>query len=286
MSDGTAARPGTLYLVGTPIGNLEDVTLRALRILREVPVIAAEDTRHTRTLLAHYDIHKPLISYFEQVEQKRLGTLLERLREGDVALVSDAGMPGISDPGYALVRAAIAAGIPVVPIPGPSAPIAALAASGLPTDQFVYLGFLPRRSSDRRKLLGEVTAEPRTLIAFETPHRLVAVLDDVEAVLGDRPVVVARELTKLHEEFLRGTANRVRQQILGAPIRGEITLLIGGAAPGPSQLAADALAARVQDLVDAGRSTREIVEQLSREPGASRREVYRLLLEVRNCAKM
>ncbi len=286
MSDGTAARPGTLYLVGTPIGNLEDVTLRALRILREVPVIAAEDTRHTRTLLAHYDIHKPLISYFEQVEQKRLGTLLERLREGDVALVSDAGMPGISDPGYALVRAAIAAGIPVVPIPGPSAPIAALAASGLPTDQFVYLGFLPRRSSDRRKLLGEVTAEPRTLIAFETPHRLLAVLDDVEAVLGDRPVVVARELTKLHEEFLRGTANRVRQQILGAPIRGEITLLIGGAAPGPSQLAADALAARVQDLVDAGRSTREIVEQLSREPGASRREVYRLLLEVRNCAKM
>ncbi len=286
MSDGTAARPGTLYLVGTPIGNLEDVTLRALRILREVPVIAAEDTRHTRTLLAHYDIHKPLISYFEQVEQKRLGTLLERLREGDVALVSDAGMPGISDPGYALVRAAIAAGIPVVPIPGPSAPIAALAASGLPTDQFVYLGFLPRRSSDRRKLLGEVTAEPRTLIAFETPHRLLAVLDDVEAVLGDRPVVVARELTKLHEEFLRGTANRVRQQILGAPIRGEITLLIGGAAPGPSQLAAAALAARVQDLVDAGRSTREIVEQLSREPGASRREVYRLLLEVRNCAKM
>ncbi|HEY8884494.1 MAG TPA: 16S rRNA (cytidine(1402)-2'-O)-methyltransferase [Chloroflexota bacterium] len=286
MSDGTAARPGTLYLVGTPIGNLEDVTLRALRILREVPVIAAEDTRHTRTLLAHYDIHKPLISYFEQVEQKRLGTLLERLREGDVALVSDAGMPSISDPGYALVRAAIAAGIPVVPIPGPSAPIAALAASGLPTDQFVYLGFLPRRSSDRRKLLGEVTAEPRTLIAFETPHRLVAVLDDVEAVLGDRPVVVARELTKLHEEFLRGTANRVRQQILGAPIRGEITLLIGGAAPGPSQLAADALAARVQDLVDAGRSTREIVEQLSREPGASRREVYRLLLEVRNCAKI
>jgi 16S rRNA (cytidine1402-2'-O)-methyltransferase len=286
VSDGTAARPGTLYLVGTPIGNLEDVTLRALRILREVPVIAAEDTRHTRTLLAHYDIHKPLISYFEQVEQKRLGTLLERLREGDVALVSDAGMPGISDPGYALVRAAIAAGIPVVPIPGPSAPIAALAASGLPTDQFVYLGFLPRRSSDRRKLLGEVTAEPRTLIAFETPHRLLAVLDDVEAVLGDRPVVVARELTKLHEEFLRGTANRVRQQILGAPIRGEITLLIGGAAPGPSQLAAAALAARVQDLVDAGRSTREIVEQLSREPGASRREVYRLLLEVRNCAKM
>jgi 16S rRNA (cytidine1402-2'-O)-methyltransferase len=281
-----AARPGTLYLVGTPIGNLEDVTLRALRILREVPVIAAEDTRHTRTLLARFDIHKPLISYFDQVEQRRLGVLLERLREGDVALVSDAGMPGISDPGYELVRAAIAAGFTVVPIPGPSAPIAALAASGLPTDQFVYLGFLPRRSSDRRKLLGEVTGEPRTLIAFETPHRLVAALGDVAAVLGDRAVVIARELTKLHEEFIRGTANQVREQLSSTSLRGEITLLIGGAAPGPVPRAAGALAARAHELVDAGYSTREIVELLSRKPGVSRREVYRLLLEIRNCAKM
>ncbi len=273
---------GTLYLVGTPIGNLEDITLRALRVLREVPLIAAEDTRQTRKLLDRYDIHRPLVSYFEHNERARVGVLLDRLGEGDLALVSEAGMPAISDPGYALVRAAIEHGLSVVPIPGPSAPIAALAASGLPTDQFVYLGFLPRRTAERRKLLRSVRREPRTLVAFEAPRRLVDSLGDVLDELGDRRVVVARELTKIHEEFVRGTVLQVLGRLKESPPRGEATLLVEGVA---EEEPID-LAARVREMINAGLSDRDVVAALSAETGASRREVYRLLLDARKCAKM
>jgi 16S rRNA (cytidine1402-2'-O)-methyltransferase len=195
---------GTLYLVATPIGNLEDITLRALRLLREADLIAAEDTRHTGRLLAHYGIHTPQISYHEHNKLTRLDTVLQALETGNVALVSDAGTPGLSDPGYELVRTAIAHGFTVVPIPGPSALTAALVASGLPSDAFVYLGFLPRRQNDRRRLLHELCDERRTLVAFETAPRLAATLQDIEEILGERGIVVARELTKLYEEIWRG----------------------------------------------------------------------------------
>lgn len=274
---------GTLFLVGTPIGNLEDITLRALRILREVPLIAAEDTRQTKKLLERYEIHRPLISYYEHNEAARVKLLLTKLRVGDVALVSEAGMPGISDPGYDLVRAAIDSGIPVVPIPGPSAPIAALAASGLPTDQFVYLGFLPRRGTDRRAAFAAIREEPRTLVAFESPHRLVASLQDAQAELGDRRVVVARELTKLHEAFVRGTLSEAIAQFEASPPRGEVTLVIAGAKPAPLEVN---VAERAQELVGAGMSTRDVATILSQETGLPRRQIYQLLIDARKCAKM
>jgi len=266
---------GRLFLVGTPIGNLEDVTLRALRVLREVPLIACEDTRHTRILLDRYDIDRPLVSYYEHNERARVAPLLAHLQDQDLALVSEAGMPGISDPGYDLIRAAIAAGVEVVPIPGPSAPITALAASGLPTDQFIYLGFLPRRPADRRKLFRSISAEGRTLIAFESPHRLVAALDDVEAVLGNRPVVVARELTKIHEEFVRGPVGEVRQRFHASPARGEVTLLIGGSEAEPP---APDVAGRIRELQAEELSNAEIASRVARECGVPRREVYRFLI--------
>lgn len=281
-SDALRSPKGTLYLVGTPIGNLEDITLRALRVLREVPLIAAEDTRQTRKLLERYGIHQPMVSYFEHNERARVGMLIERLFEQDVALVSEAGMPGISDPGYALVTAAISAGIRVVPVPGPSAPIAALAASGLPTDQFVYLGFLPRRAGDRRRLLAEVRDEPRTLVAFEAPHRLIESLQDIADELGDRPVVVARELTKVHEEFIRGPVSDVLRHFQIIPPRGEVTLVIGGA---PAREAID-ISREIQRLIDQGLSNRDIVARLVAETGLPRRQVYQLLLDARKYAKM
>lgn len=268
--------PGTLYLVGTPIGNLEDITLRALRVLREVPLIAAEDTRSTQNLLRRYEIQRPLVSYFEHNERDRTNYLIEKLREGDLALVSEAGMPGISDPGYDLVRAAIEQDIRVVPIPGPSAPVSALAASGLPTDGFVYLGFLPRRSVDRRKLFASQRDERRTIIAFESPHRLVAALADVQSELGDRPVVVARELTKIYEEFVRGSVSEVVARFQEVPPRGEITLLIGGATE--ERTRPYDVQARVAELRLEGRSNAEMAGLIARESGLPRREVYRLLL--------
>lgn len=274
---------GTLYLVATPIGNLEDITLRALRILREVPLIAAEDTRQTRKLLDRYDIHQPLISYFEHNEAARVHFLLEHLRRSDVALVSEAGMPAISDPGYDLVRAAIDAGIRIVPIPGPSAPIAALAASGLPTDQFLYLGFLPRRAAERTKLLTGVKDEPRTLIAFDSPHRLLDSLEDLRSILGDRSIAVARELTKLHEEFIRGKIGDVLRHFHATPVRGEITLVIGGATS--TSVAVD-LERRVAEISQAGLSTRDAVSTLAAETGLPRRQIYQLLLDARKYAKM
>ncbi|HIC87849.1 MAG TPA: 16S rRNA (cytidine(1402)-2'-O)-methyltransferase [Anaerolineae bacterium] len=220
---------GCLYLVGTPIGNLEDITLRALRVLRAVDLIAAEDTRTTRTLLLHYEIHTPMVSYYEQGRPGELNRLLSALAQGDVALVSEAGMPGLSDPGYELVSAALAAGHDVVPIPGPTAPITALVVSGLPTDRFRYVGFLPRKATNRRRLLQEIADDPDTLVAFEAPHRLQASLMDILEILGDRPIAVARELTKLHEEIWRGTVQGALEHFTEHPPRGEFTLVVGGA---------------------------------------------------------
>ncbi len=283
MTEASERPRGTLYLVGTPIGNLEDVTMRALRVLREVAVIAAEDTRQTRKLLDHYGIQKPLVSYFEHNERARVAALVERLQREDVALVSDAGMPGVSDPGYDLVRAAIEAGVRVVPIPGPSAPIAAIAASGLPTDQFIYLGFLPRRSTERRRFLSTVKSSPSTLVAFESPHRLESTLVDALAELGDRPVVVARELTKIHEEFVRGQLSEVIRHFQANPPRGEITLVLSGARE--SEQVVD-VTGRVAELAKTAQPTAQAAAELARQTGISRREAYRLLLGARNCAKM
>ena len=218
-----------MYLVATPIGNLEDITQRALRVLREVQVIAAEDTRRTRRLLDHFGLATPIVSLFEHNERARIPALLERLTRGDsVAVVTDAGSPGISDPGYPLVRAAAAAGLRVESIPGASAVIAALQVSGLPTDAFVFVGFLPPKGAARRRRLEELSERRETVVAFESPHRIEACLADLEAVWGERPVVLARELTKLHEQVLRGSAREVRAALGAGERRGEMVLVLGG----------------------------------------------------------
>jgi 16S rRNA (cytidine1402-2'-O)-methyltransferase len=219
---------GTLYLVATPIGNLEDLSPRAVRTLREARLIAAEDTRVTRKLLAHFDLHTQLTSYFEHNKLSKLDSILAALAEGDVALVSDAGTPAINDPGYELVKAALAAGHSVCPIPGPSAPLAALAASGLPTDSFLYLGYLPRKSSERRELAGQVANLTYTLIFLESPHRLLDSLVDIQSTLGDRQIAVARELTKLHEEIWRGLVSGAHDHFTKNEPRGEFTLVVAG----------------------------------------------------------
>lgn len=225
----SSARGGTLYLVATPIGNLEDVTHRALRMLGEVDVVAAEDTRHTRRLLDHYGIHAKLVSLFEHNERARVPELMERLREGgSVAIVTDAGSPGIADPGYPVVRAAVEAGFRVESLPGPSAAVAALQVSGLPTDAFTFVGFLPPKSAARRRRLEDLSDRPETLVAFESPHRIDACLEDLDAVWGERPIALARELTKTFEEVLRGTAAEVRAALNPGKRRGEMVLVLGG----------------------------------------------------------
>jgi len=266
---------GTLYLVATPIGNLEDITYRAVRTLREAGLIACEDTRQTRKLLDHYGIARPLVSYHEHNEATRAEELLRRMQAGEsVALVSDAGMPLVSDPGYRVVHAAIQAGISVVPVPGPSALVAALAASGLPTDEFTFGGFLPAKSGPRVRAIEAVKDETAPLIFYETPHRIVEALGDIETVLGERPVVVARELTKVHEEFLRGTAGEVRAALAARPaVKGEITLLIGRAIAPPTVLTS------IEDAVDAyvrgGMGRMEAMKKVARERRISKRDVYR-----------
>jgi 16S rRNA (cytidine1402-2'-O)-methyltransferase len=229
--DSSAFKPikGALYIVSTPIGNLEDITLRALRILKEVDLIAAEDTRHTGLLLKHFGIQKPLTSYFEGNELKKGEFILSRLKQGDrIALVSDAGTPGISDPGFRLVQLAIENQIPIVPIPGPSAVIAALSVSGLPTDAFLFKGFLPHKSKTRRDLLKQLEETKETLIFYESPHRLTETLKDILEILGDREIVLTRELTKIYEEILRGKVSEIQNQIKERKIKGEITLIISG----------------------------------------------------------
>jgi 16S rRNA (cytidine1402-2'-O)-methyltransferase len=215
-----------LYVIATPIGNLEDISLRALRILREVKLIAAEDTRTTRRLLNAYNMKTPLTSYHEHSKRAKLDYLLDYLEKEDLALVSEAGMPGLSDPGYDLIVTAIERGIPVVPIPGASAVITALVVSGLPTDQFLYVGFLPRRKGQRQRLLSSIVDEPRTIVAFETPHRLREALRDIGETLGDRRLSVCRELTKVHEEIFRGRVSQAREHFIEP--RGEFSLIIEG----------------------------------------------------------
>ena len=271
--------PGLLYIVATPIGNLEDITYRAVRILREVDLIACEDTRQTRKLLDRYDIHTPTISYHEHNEAERAAELAERMAAGaKIALVSDAGMPLISDPGYRLVRAAVEAGVPVEPLPGPSAALAALAASGLPTDAFRFGGFLPHKPGQRAKTLEGLAHEPATLIFYEAPHRVIEALEAIEAALGPRPVVVARELTKIHEEFLRGTAAEIRVQLEAREaVKGEITLLIGkAAAPPPDDRPLDEA---VRALMGNGTPRMDAIKQVARSRGLSKRQVYESLLE-------
>ena len=231
----TDTKPGRLYIVSTPIGHLEDITLRALRILKEVSVVAAEDTRHTQKLFNHYQIHTPMTSYHDHNKEEKTEVLLQRLKEGhSMALVSDAGTPGISDPGYYLINRCIQAAIPLSPIPGPAAFLAALAVSGLPTDAFLFEGFLPRKQGGRLKHLLALKEEPRTIILYESPHRLVRCLHDLLNTWGDRRAMVARELTKLFEDIVRGRLSQIIPKLEERPVRGEITLVIEGCRAIPS----------------------------------------------------
>ena len=224
-----SGRPGTLFLVATPIGNLEDVSARALRVLREVDLVAAEDTRHTRRLLQHFGIEARVVSLHEHNERARATSLVERVRGGEsVALVTDAGSPGIADPGFPVVRAAVAEGVRVESIPGPSAVIAALQVSGLPTDAFLFAGFLPPRGAARRRRLEELSRLRETVVVFESPHRIEACLADLETVWAQRPIALVRELTKVHEQVLRGTPREVREALRAEWRRGEMVLVLGG----------------------------------------------------------
>lgn len=267
---------GTLYLVATPIGNLADITQRALEVLGKAALIAAEDTRQTRKLLDHYAIHTPAVSYHEHNKLGRIDRILAALAGGDVALVSDAGTPGLNDPGYELVRAALAAGYPVSPIPGPSAPVAALVASGLPTDAFLYLGYLPRKSSERQRLLASLAALPYTLIFLEAPHRLLESLADLQAGLGERPIAVCRELTKLHEEIVRGTLAQAIQHFEAQAPRGEFTLVVGGQAQ-PAAWDESRVRAALQAQLAAGRPPSQAASQVAALSGWKKRQVYELI---------
>jgi 16S rRNA (cytidine1402-2'-O)-methyltransferase len=265
-----------LYVIATPIGNLEDISLRALRLLKQVKLIAAEDTRTTRQLLNFYDIKTPLTSYHEHNKRTKLEYLLGCLKEEDVALVSEAGMPGLSDPGYELIAAAIERGITVVPVPGASAIITALAVSGLPTDQFLYLGFVPRRAGVRRRLFKSVADEPRTLVAFEAPHRLMETLNDSMEILGDRRVAVCRELTKVYEEVFRG---RLSQAIghFKQP-RGEFTLVIEGKPEQEPEISRQ-VETELRKLYKQGARAKEAVAQLSESSGISKKKLYQAWLK-------
>jgi 16S rRNA (cytidine1402-2'-O)-methyltransferase len=265
---------GTLYIVSTPIGNLEDISFRAVRVLGEVQLVACEDTRQTRKLLDHYGIKTPAISYHEHNEAARATVLVERLLAGeDIALVSDAGTPLVSDPGYRVVTAAVDAGIRIVPIPGASALLAALAGSGLPTDAFRFGGFLPAKSLPRRKLLEQMRSERATLVFYEAPHRITEALEDIQATLGDRQVVVARELTKMHEEWIRGTPLEVAEALRSRPaVKGEITVLIDRAhVPLPDDRP---LPEAVEAAMREGLSRMDAIKQVARRRGLSKREVY------------
>lgn len=267
-----------LYLVATPIGNLEDITLRALRILREVSLVAAEDTRTTRHLLSHYGICQRLLSYNQHNMRARTPQILAHLQQGDVALVSEAGTPALSDPGLELVRAAAAAGFAVVPIPGPSAVTAALAVSGLPARQFTYIGFLPRRRGERLRLLASLAAEPRTIIAFESPHRLRQSLSDILAAWGDRRLAICRELTKAFEEVFRGTVSQALERFQEP--RGEFTLVVEGAPEAAPPRDDEAVRRELSRLKAQGATARQAVSHVSASFGLPRRQVYRLWLDI------
>ncbi|MBN2462291.1 MAG: 16S rRNA (cytidine(1402)-2'-O)-methyltransferase [Dehalococcoidia bacterium] len=266
----------TLYIVATPIGNLEDISLRALRLLKQVELIAAEDTRTARQLLNSYDIRTPLTSYHEHNKRSKLGYIMDCLKEKDVALVSEAGMPGLSDPGYELIVAAIEHGIPVVPIPGASAVITALVVSGLPSSNFLYLGFLPRRQGARRRLFKSLADEPWTMVAFEAPHRLLETLNDALEVFGDRKVAVCRELTKVYEEVFRGTLSRAIEHF--AQPRGEFTLVIDGKA-GQEPEISQQIEKELRKLYRQGSGAKEAVAQLSEVSGISKKKLYQTWLK-------
>ena len=276
------ANAGTLYIVGTPIGNLEDMTVRAVRILQTVDLIAAEDTRHTGKLLHHFQIKTPQISYHEHNRMIRVPELVAKLQQGlAIALVSDAGMPGISDPGYELVKACAEEGFTVVPIPGASAVIAALSASGLPSDRFIFEGFLPAKSQARRTHLEGLQSESRTIVFYESPHRLRATLQDLADVLGgDRKTTLARELTKLHEEFWRGTTAEAIELHTKREPQGEYTIVVAGAEVVKVVLSESALRSELQSLLDQGISRSDASRQLAQQTSLPRRQIYQLALSL------
>jgi 16S rRNA (cytidine1402-2'-O)-methyltransferase len=271
-------KPGTLYVVATPIGNLEDISYRAVRVLKEADLIACEDTRHTAKLLHHYGIDKPTVSYHEHNEVARAEELVAKLEQGmTIAQVSDAGMPGISDPGYRVIRLAIERGVQVVPIPGPSALVSALAASGLPTDSFQFLGFLPAKSGQRRTVIEALREATHTTIVYEAPHRIAEAMGDVVELLGaERPVVLARELTKMHEEFIRGTAAQVLQRVRQNEPRGEMTLLIGRGAGQQAQAEVKDIGQRLEEIMrEQNLDEKAGLKVVAKERGLSKSEAYR-----------
>jgi len=280
LEDPTNGSKGKLFVVGTPIGNLEDITLRAIRVLKEADLIACEDTRRTQQLLNHYQIHTPTLSYHEHNEMTRAPELVIKLAEGNnIALVSDAGMPVVSDPGFRLVHLAVRHAIPVVPVPGASAFVAALAASGLPVDKFRFLGFLPSKKAARRRMLEENKSSTKTLVFYEAPHRILDMLRDVRDILGERDVVLAREVTKVHEEFWRGTVSALLERAKGKAIKGEITLLVGGAtATGETKPAESPIQSEIQALMaERGVDERAALKAAAKARGISRSQAYRLL---------
>jgi 16S rRNA (cytidine1402-2'-O)-methyltransferase len=271
---------GTLYLVATPIGNLEDISGRALRILREARLVAAEDTRHTGKLLSHFDINTPRTSYHEHNKLRKLDIILAALAEGDVALVSDAGTPGLNDPGYELVRAVLDAGYEVSPIPGPSAPVSALVSSGLPTDTFLYLGYIPRKAGERKRLLEEVAGLPYTLIFLESPHRIIAALEDLQQVLGDREMAAARELTKLYEEIFRGRVSQAIQHFAEQPPRGEFTLVVRGKPATTDLWTEEELRRALEEALHGGEPPSQASARLAGLAGWPRRSIYRIANDI------
>ena len=269
---------GTLYLVATPIGNLEDMSPRAIRILHEASLIAAEDTRHTGNLLKHFEIATPLTSYFEHNKLNKLDFILGKLSSGHVALVSDAGTPAINDPGYELVRAALASGFDVRPVPGPSAPVAALSVSGLPTDAFLYLGYLPSKKSERRKFVGQVADLPYTLIFLESPHRVIESLEDLLASIGDRRICVAREMTKMFEEYWRGNISGAVEYFKSKEVRGEFTLVVEGKKKEENEKwKVEELRAAIEKESKGEKSAKAISAELSERSGWNKKDVYRLV---------
>ena len=282
VRDGDEIAPGTLYLVGTPIGNLEDITFRAIRILKSADVIAAEDTRHTGKLLQHFQISTPQISYHDHNTQQRIPQLLERLQSGEaIALVTDAGMPGISDPGYELVCACVENQITVVPIPGPSAVIAAVAAAGLPCDRFVFEGFLSVKGRERKARIDALKTEPRTVVLYESPHRIVKTLTDLAEVLGpDRAVTLARELTKRYEEFWRGTIGEAIDHYEATAPRGEFTVVIAPTPQTAAILSEAEIAIELQNLIAQGVSRSEASRAIAQRTSLSKRDIYQISLEV------
>ena len=268
-----------LYVVATPIGNLEDITLRAVRILKEVKLVAAEDTRKTHQLLSHYGIKTPTTSYHEHNKLTKLDYILNRLETEDVALVSDAGMPGISDPGYELISAVQQRKIQIVPVPGPSVPITALAASGLPTDSFSFHGFLPAKASLRRRWLKEQAETKTTMILFEAPHRIIDSLRDIREIWGDRKISVCRELTKIHEEIFRGTLSEAIEHFT-AP-KGEFTLVVEGKAEEAKPGITESILQRLGRMQKSGLTAKDAIGQLSGETGLSKKEIYREWLNIK-----